>query len=85
MYSSKTRKKANILITGTPGTGKTTLATRLAENINYEYIDIGSIVKQNKLYEDFDEKYESYVLNEDKLLDFLQVFFKFFKLFFYFS
>lgn len=75
MLPSKIKKKANILITGTPGTGKTTLATSLAKTINYEYIDISKIVKKNKLYENFDEKYESYVLNENKLIDFLKVFF----------
>lgn len=67
------RIKANVLITGTPGTGKSTLATRLAQNLNFEHIDISNAVKQNKLYDDYDEQYKSHVLNEDKLLDFLQV------------
>ncbi|KAI1704118.1 AAA domain-containing protein [Ditylenchus destructor] len=72
MATSKTRKRPNVLITGTPGTGKTTLATRFAENINFEHIDIARIVKENKFHTEFAEKYQSYVLDEDKLLDFLE-------------
>lgn len=75
MASSKTRLKPNILITGTPGTGKSTLAPIIAENLGFEFIDIAKSIKENKFYSEFDEEYNSYILDEDKLLDFLQVFF----------
>ena len=39
---------ANIIITGTPGTGKTTIARILAKKINYNLIDVKDIVNQNK-------------------------------------
>ncbi len=35
--------KRIILVTGTPGTGKSTLAKELAKKLNYELIDIGKI------------------------------------------
>ena len=34
----------NILVTGTPGTGKTTLATLLNDTLKFTYINIGKLV-----------------------------------------
>uniref|UniRef100_A0A915E6B2 Adenylate kinase n=1 Tax=Ditylenchus dipsaci TaxID=166011 RepID=A0A915E6B2_9BILA len=72
MATSKTRKEPNVLITGTPGTGKSTLAARLAQNLGFEFIDIGKEVKERSLFSEYDEQYKSHVLDEDKLLDFLE-------------
>ncbi len=44
------RTVPNILVTGTPGTGKTTLATLLNEALNFNYINIGKLVSEQKLY-----------------------------------
>ena len=35
-----------IIISGTPGTGKTTLAKKLAKKLDFEYIDINKIIKK---------------------------------------
>jgi len=40
----------NILITGVPGTGKSTLAERLAKELGYNYIDLNDVVKEKKLW-----------------------------------
>lgn len=70
-----TRRLPNILITGTPGTGKSThsqalLAALNAENDGvYSHIDIGAFVKQHQLYETYDEEWSSYIVDEDKLMD----------------
>ena len=58
-------KKA-IIITGTPGTGKTTLSKLLSEE-GYTPIEVGMLVKEEKLYDYFDEETDSYVVNDDLL------------------
>lgn len=45
-----------IVVTGTPGTGKTTLAKRLARTIDAEYISITQYVAKRKLYRAFDHQ-----------------------------
>lgn len=73
MSTPETRKRPNILITGTPGTGKSTLAPRVASNLNMEFINVADEIKTHGLHGDFDAEYQCHVLDEDKLLDFLQV------------
>lgn len=53
-------------ISGTPGTGKTTLATELAQNVNFEHINIGQLAKEENFYEGYDEQYECPILSEDQ-------------------
>lgn len=48
------RTVPNILVTGTPGTGKTTLATLLNEALHFTYINIGKMVSEQKLYKEWD-------------------------------
>ena len=40
------RTVPNILVTGTPGTGKTTLATLLNDTLKFTYINIGKLVNE---------------------------------------
>ena len=58
--------KQAIVITGTPGTGKTTLSKLLSEE-GYSFIEVGKLVKEEKLYDYFDEETDSYVVNDDLL------------------
>lgn len=62
----------NILITGTPGTGKSTLGTELAERCNLNYINVGELAKANSLYEGWDDDYNCPILDEDKVIDELE-------------
>ncbi|QDZ20125.1 adenylate kinase [Chloropicon primus] len=64
--------KGNVLITGTPGTGKTSLASILAEQTGYSHIEIGRFVKDHNLHDGWDADLECYILNEDKVCDFLE-------------
>ena len=59
----------NILVTGTPGTGKTTLCSELAERLGLRHLQVGDIVRQESAHEGWDEEHESYILDEDKLVD----------------
>lgn len=38
-------KTPNILVTGTPGTGKTTLAQLLNQSLGFSYLNIGNLIK----------------------------------------
>tara|TARA_Y100000034_G_scaffold136940_1_gene217409 strand:- start:5440 stop:5904 length:465 start_codon:yes stop_codon:yes gene_type:complete len=60
-----------IIITGSPGTGKTRLAKKLAKQKHYEYINVAKLVKQGKLYDKYDRKRRTYVVDTKKLNKFL--------------
>ena len=77
----------NILICGTPGTGKSTLAKLVLEKvinnnnndnnnnnkrICYEYVNVGDVCKAKKFHHSFDERLNSFVIDEDKILDHLE-------------
>jgi adenylate kinase len=99
------RARPNVLITGTPGTGKTALATLLSvrtqllrvrhpavpvgfvvgsyiitvlalfivqEQLDLRHVNVGEMVMAHKCYEGRDEALDTYVLDEDKLLDALE-------------
>lgn len=59
-----------IIITGTPGTGKSTHAQVLSEEspISLTHINIGDWVKERRLYEDFNQEWQSYTVDEDKVI-----------------
>jgi adenylate kinase len=61
-----------IIIAGTPGTGKTTIAKLLAKKINGLHIDVSRYVIDNKLYIDYDEKRLSYVIDEERTVNALK-------------
>ncbi len=60
-----------IVVTGTPGTGKTTFAKKLAKDNNYKYIDVNEIIKLNNLCEEYDNQKDCIVVDETKLADVL--------------
>ena len=66
------RTRPNILITGTPGVGKTATASLVAERLGFQHLCVGDLVKQNKFYEGKDEKFDSMILDEDRLLDHME-------------
>lgn len=78
----------NILITGVPGTGKTTLTqllhAQLNESINqkfgtqgveyYKNINVGEVIKEHKFWKDYDDERQCSIFDEDMLLDHLETF-----------
>jgi adenylate kinase len=56
-----------ILITGTPGVGKTTLAKSLSRNLGFKLIEPNRLVRKEKLYTRFDRARKTYVVDEGKL------------------
>ncbi|KZT06841.1 P-loop containing nucleoside triphosphate hydrolase protein [Laetiporus sulphureus 93-53] len=74
MSASTSRQAPVIIITGTPGTGKTTHAQLLVQEspIPLQHINVGEWVKEKGLYEEYDEEWQSYTVDEDKLVDELE-------------
>ncbi|XP_059097384.1 adenylate kinase isoenzyme 6-like [Tigriopus californicus] len=62
----------NILITGTPGTGKSTLSKVLGEKSGLKWISIGDFAKEKGFLGDYDSELECHELEEDPLLDELE-------------
>lgn len=73
------RRRPNVLITGTPGTGKTSLAALITERLgsgdsgSAKHINVGEVAQQHKCYEGRDEELDTNILDEDKLLDILEI------------
>ncbi|KAI6652638.1 hypothetical protein LOD99_4423 [Oopsacas minuta] len=59
----------NILISGTPGVGKSTHAAELASRIGLKYININDTAKEGDMYDGWDSELESKILNEDMILE----------------
>ncbi|KAH9000828.1 P-loop containing nucleoside triphosphate hydrolase protein [Lactarius hatsudake] len=74
MQEAAPRSSPIIVITGTPGTGKTTHAQLLAEHspVPLQHINISELVKEKALHDGFDEEWQSYVVDEDKVVDELE-------------
>ncbi|KAJ4407387.1 factor activating pos9 [Didymella pomorum] len=66
------RKNPNIIITGTPGVGKTTHAEQLAQATGLKHVSVNQIVKDEGFHEGKDEETGSWIVDEDKLLDYLE-------------
>ncbi len=58
-----------VVIAGVPGTGKTTVARRLAEALGYLHIDLTELALREKLYLEYDEERMSYVIDEERLVE----------------
>lgn len=61
------RSKPNILITGTPGTGKTTTSEMVAQELGFQHINIGDWVREKSLHSGWNAEFECYDLDEDKV------------------
>lgn len=69
-----TRIRPNILIAGTPGTGKTTLCESVVSGSagTMIHVDVGKLVREKGLHSGFDTEMEAFTLDEDKVCDELE-------------
>jgi adenylate kinase len=63
------RSLPNILVTGTPGTGKSTSSEMIADALGLQHVNVGELVRENKFYEEYLEDLDTHVLDEDKVDD----------------
>jgi adenylate kinase len=58
-----------IIITGTPGTGKTTYAQLLVNEspVPLKHINVSEWVKERDLFEEYDQEWQSYTVDEDRV------------------
>lgn len=52
------RKTPNIIVTGTPGTGKTTFCQLINQSLNFKYLPIGKLIIDNELYNNWNKEFD---------------------------
>ena len=60
------RARPNLLVTGTPGTGKTT-CEMVASAAGLRHVNVGELVKAQALHIGWGEEYQCWVIDEDKV------------------
>lgn len=69
----RTRFAPNILVTGTPGCGKTSTCELLQRRLkDANYYNISDFAQQHECYDGYDEARKSHIVDEDRLLDELE-------------
>ncbi len=65
------RHLPNILVTGTPGTGKSTTCEQIAEATGLKHLNVGQLVKEQDLHCGWDEEFQCHIIDEDKVCSLL--------------
>ena len=58
-----------ILLSGTPGTGKTGIAKKLAESLKLKYISLNDFAEHNNLIDSVDKERNCMIIDEKRLAD----------------
>ena len=61
------RSQPNIIVTGTPGVGKSTHCETLTQNTGLKHLSINDVVKDRGCHEGFDEELKTLIVDEDKV------------------
>ena len=62
----------NVLVTGTPGTGKTSTCELVADMMKLKHVNVGKLVEEEQLFEGMDPVFGSMIIDEERLLDRLE-------------
>lgn len=57
----------NILVLGTPGTGKSTVCNNLLKILRYKFLNVSDMIKGAKLYKEWDDDLNCSIYDEKKL------------------
>jgi adenylate kinase len=60
-----------ICVSGSVGSGKTTLSKKLAKSLKFEYVDVTKEIKKNRLSGGYDKVRKCEIVDEKKLIKFL--------------
>jgi adenylate kinase len=60
------------VLAGTPGTGKKSIGTKLAERCGVLVLNLSSLVVERGLIAAYDQERNSYIVNEEKVVDFIK-------------
>ncbi|KAF7562572.1 hypothetical protein G7046_g1554 [Stylonectria norvegica] len=61
------RQSPNIVVTGTPGVGKTTHCEILAERTGLRHVSVNQVVKDKECHEGWSDEYHSWIVDDDKM------------------
>ena len=61
------RNQPNIIITGTPGVGKTSHCALLAEHTALKHLSVNRVVKEQGCHDGWDDEFKSWIVDEDKV------------------
>lgn len=61
------RTLPNIIITGTPGVGKTVHCDQVAQETGLRHLSINQVAKDRDCYDGFDQERQSWIVDEDKV------------------
>lgn len=61
------RTSPNLIITGTPGVGKTVHCEQLAQEIGLKHLSINQVAKDRGCFDEYDEELKTWVVDEDKV------------------
>lgn len=56
-----------IIVSGTPGTGKTTIAKKIAKERNAEYIDVNKVITKYNISDGYDRKRKTKIIDVKRL------------------
>lgn len=61
------RESPNIIVTGTPGVGKTTHCETLAQRTGLRHVSVNQVVKDEECHEGWSDEFQSWIVDEDKV------------------
>lgn len=66
-----------VLVTGTPGTGKTTFSQALSQAIqsrdrSVQIVQVNDIIKSERLYDEYDEHLDTYIIDDKKVRKYME-------------
>ncbi|CAH0405185.1 unnamed protein product [Chilo suppressalis] len=70
--ANRPRAIPNLLITGTPGVGKSSISKKLSERTNFTWREVSKLAEEHNCLDEYDPEYQCPFLNEDKLLDIME-------------